>query len=780
MYFDELKKNVIDPDWCMIEERFEVDGNRNYESLFALGTGYMTTRATIEEGLADDPQALEYDRFPGNVTLEVIPASKSRWGTFMPVIGARHPFWRTGLVNLPYYLGLAVSVDGEKLDMETSHITGYLRFLQLKTATLYRTFTWNVAGKKVELLFTRFMNPADRFVCIQQCRIRVLQGDADLRLESYVDNDVRTNGYDKFTARRVGHDGAGIIFSDVTTNMDSRIVTATTLSCDRAGRDQDISTAGRRITASLSFRLSEGEEAVAKKASATVADAYFEKDRLVDVATNTVRKAAAADTAKLHAAHRATWASWWAYSDIEIDADEKNGHNSQLAIRSAVYHLLRAKAQDEDRGMICPKGTVTEVYMGATFWDMEIFILPFYLYTNNRAARTVPMFRCRNLPAARRLTEEARYKGVRYPWMSAFDGSEVCPMWQYAEHQVHITADVVIGIWHYYLTTHDTDFLCDHGAEVIIETARYWTQRAEKIRGRDGYHIYGVMGPDEYKPLTNNNAYTNYAARLNLQVAAETMEIVRQDAPDRYAALAEKIGLNDNEAETFLEVADGLPIAKDEDRHIVWQCEHFDDGFVDIDIEGLWADKSRLFGMFVSQEKRYRSKTLKQSDVVALMAVFPHAFSNEEKTASFDYYDPYNTQESSNSMCHHQIVAANIGRTDLAYESWLKSADIDFGKMPRSSEGLHFANVGGMWQEIVFGFAGMRSALAGDVLSFFPCLPPQFRRLAFHVLWKKDRIRVELSGRQIKLTNCSDKDVFFEVAGKKHLLKANDSTTVAY
>ena len=146
--------------------------------------------------------------------------------------------------------------------------------------------------------------------------------------------------------------------------------------------------------------------------------------------------------------------------------------------------------------------------MGSVFWDMEIFIEPFYLYTQPKVARTVHMFRYNNLPAARELTREAGYNGVRFPWMSAANGTETCPMWEYAHHQVHITSDVVLGIWHYYRNTLDDEFLFNYGAEIIFETARYWVQRAERIPGRQGYHVYGVMGPDEYTPLSNNNAYT--------------------------------------------------------------------------------------------------------------------------------------------------------------------------------------------------------------------------------------------------------------------------------
>jgi len=174
MYIDDLKRTIT-KDWAVVEEKFEIEKNRHWESIFALGTGYISTRGTIEEGFEDDDQAMEYNRLPVVVTLEKIPSAKSRWGTFMPVVQGEHPFLRIGIVNLPYYLGLKVRADGEELNLEESKVSGYRRWLDLRTATLYRTFVWETkSGKKINRLFKRFMDPEQRFVCVQQCKAKML------------------------------------------------------------------------------------------------------------------------------------------------------------------------------------------------------------------------------------------------------------------------------------------------------------------------------------------------------------------------------------------------------------------------------------------------------------------------------------------------------------------------------------------------------------------------------------------------------------------------------
>lgn len=778
MYFDDLK-NHIDRNWCVVENHFDLPKVRHYESVMALGTGYMTTRASFEEGFEDDDQNLEYDRIPGNVSLEVIPSKKSRWGTFIQLVQGRHPFWRVGIVNLPYYLGLVVYADGEKLDMENSQISGYCRWLDMKTATLYRTFRWETgSGKKIDLLFKRFMNPEQRFVCVQECRIKMASGSADIAVKSYLDNDVRTNGFDKYKSRSVSYAGGNVIYSDITANLGDRVVTASKMVTSKTG-DFAIRREERRVSSVSGFKLVESEEAQVVKVSVEAADVYFERELLLDKAVEIIETNLEAGIERLHEDHCSHWAKNWEVSDIRIEAADHEGYNSQRAIRQAIYHLFRGRSKDY-RALNCAKGTTSEAYLGSVCWDMEMFFQPFYIYTQPALAKMTPMYRHHILDGARRSAASMNYAGARYPWQTDRYGDEVCPLFEYADHEIHITADIVIGIWHYFLNTGDRDYLYNYGLEVMIETARYWTTRVDRIEGRPGYQIYGVMGPDEYKPVSNNNAYTNFTARMNLELVGRVVSMVKADAPETYEKVCEKISFREEELELFNEIAAGLPIPMDEERGIVWQCDDFETAYAAINIEGLWKDKTQLFGKYTTQEKRYRSKCLKQSDVIALMGVFTEAFSKEQRAASYDYYKPITIHDSSNSICHNQIVAAGIGRAEEAYEAWKKSMDIDFGERPRSSDGVHFANVGGMWQELVHGFAGLANVLSAEVATFNPCLPPEIKRICFRALWKGQWVNVCITGNEVELENLSGDEITFIVKGKNHTAAAGCTVRAGY
>lgn len=767
----------IDPNWSLIEKNFDINHARHYESIFALGTGYMTVRAIIEEGFEDDDQAFEYVRMMDNTTLEKIPAKKSRWGTFIPVFQAKHPFLRTGIANLPCFLNLIVEVNGEKLDLEQSIVKNHVRWLDLKQAVLYRTFLWEtINDSQLEFIYRTYMDPTFKFVSTQEVSIRQLKGKSLIRVSGGIDNNVRTNGYDVFTQTSVGVSPNGAIYSDVTTNLDGRVVTASVLNVDSpAVRNEN--RLKRSISCSYDFNLEEGEVVNIEKISATTTTTYFPEVELLSTAENLINQQLRKSSEMRFKSHINAWRQKWEKSDIRIKAQDDENYNSQQAIRAAIYHLLRAKAEDEDRVMLCPKGSTTEVYYGSVFWDMEIFVFPFFLYHYPQIARTVPMFRVRNLPAAREIAQQYNYNGARYPWQSDAYGQETCVPWQYADHQVHISADVSLAIWHYYRNTNDKEFLFNYGAEVLIETARYWTERVDKIPGRPGYQLLGVMGPDEYKPLTNNNAYTNRLVQFNLEAAAKVIEMLIQEAPDVFDQLGLKIGLNQHETQKFRKIAEGISLPIDEDRQIIWQCDDFDTAYAEIDIDALWKDRSQLFGFFVSQEKRYRSKCMKQSDVAVLLGLFSEEFSFEQKANSFDYYEPYNMQDSSNSLCHHQILAAAIQRPQLAYEAWKASIDLDFGLYPRDENGIHFANVGGMWQEIVFGFCGLVSSLHTDILTLNPCLPEQIHEISLPLIWRGRKCEISLTHNNVTIKNISDKDLPTCVNGNRTLVPAYSQKT---
>ena len=740
----------VDPQWVIEEPGFDVRRNRHVEAVMALGTGFMSVRSSLEERLADDDQSVEYERRMENVTLERIPARKSTWGTYIPALQADHRTLGRGLVNLPHCLGLEISSDGTVLDAESERVREQRRLLDLASATYYRSVLWSPRpGFDLSVRFRRFMPESTRFAIVQECSITAASGEADIQVLGFLDTDVRTNGFDMFVNRELGSTGGGMT-AQLTTNRGNRVAVAALLTCG-SGRCIPISVSGRAIGRMLRVRLTEGETLLVRKVVFVAADLYFGRE-VLPAALAGVEAISEQDADAFHVAHAKAWLAKWADCDVEVESVSAEQEKNQRAIRAAVYHLLRSKAPGDDLASVDAKGVTGDAYFGSVFWDADIFALPFYIYCAPDRARAHVAFRRRNLEAARRLAAGLGYPGARYPWQSAADGTETCIPWQYADHEVHVTADVAIGAWHCAAAAADLELLGGQVIDVLVETSRYWVGRVERARDGAGYRILGVMGPDEYKPLVNDNAYTNFCVRSALLCTLEAVALLKQ-VPGAFEPAAARLGITDEELGSFGKVAAGLRIPRDEARGIVWQCEGFATEYGDPDFDALWKDKGELFGRLVPQERRLRMKCLKQGDVVALFSLFPAAFDQRTICASFDYYLPFTVHDSSLSWCQHAIVAARLGKDALAYDCWRRSREIDFGDADTAADGIHIANAGGLWQELVLGFAGMDTALERNEPAFHPHLPHDIVSLRFKVHWKGAVIRVRITRQGAALSH---------------------------
>ncbi|HPD31148.1 MAG TPA: glycosyl hydrolase family 65 protein, partial [Phycisphaerae bacterium] len=383
-------------------------------------------------------------------------------------------------------------------------------------------------------------------------------------------------------------------------------------------------------------------------------------------------------------------------------------------------------------------GYAGEAYWGRYFWDTEMFLLPFYLYTNPVRARTLVDFRVQSLAGAKENANRYGYPGARSAWESDAEGRECCPNWQYADHEVHVTADVVYGLAHYAHATGNMDYLRGPAAEVILETARYWMARLDWREG-DGYpSLLGVMGPDEYTPISNNNSYTNRMVAFALKTAAE---------------IGPCAGASPSECEAFAAAAASLPIPRDKDGLLVLQCEGFD-RLADARFDELWRDRDTTFAAQVSQERLYRCKCLKQADVLMLMMLFPGEFSDAEVRRAWDYYLPLTTHDSSLSAGVHAIVATRLKLMDEAWRFWMRARAIDLDvEHGGAAEGIHIANAGAVWQMLVLGFAGMRTAMQAEMLTLMPSLPAAWSRLAFPVVWQGQPVYVEIEPEEVRIAN---------------------------
>ncbi|HEX6873310.1 MAG TPA: glycosyl hydrolase family 65 protein [Micromonosporaceae bacterium] len=430
--------------------------------------------------------------------------------------------------------------------------------------------------------------------------------------------------------------------------------------------------------------------------------------------------------------HRQAWARRWRHADVVIDGDR----HLQQAVRFALFHIM-ASVGDDDEAAVGARGLSGPAYLGHVFWDSDVFVLPFLAATHPSAARAMLEYRIRRLPAARAAARSLGLDGARFPWESAVAGVDVTPgsvklptgdeaVIRTGDLEEHIVADVAWAAACYLDWTGDVAFAAGPGGELLADTARYWASRVrldEQGRG----HIEHVMGPDEYHQPVDDNAYTNVMARWNLRRAAEVPGVAQPER-DHWLALADTI-------------VDGY-------HPQTGRYEQFA-GFFDLEPliiaePGVAPRRPIAAELLFGVARTARSQVVKQADVLMLHHLVPDETVPGSLEPNLDYYEPRTAHGSSLSPAVHASILARAGRFDDALHWLTVAARMDLDDLSGSTAGgLHLATMGGLWQALAFGFAGLQ--VRGDRLVVRPSLPPDWRALELNLRFRGAPVRLHLS-----------------------------------
>ena len=476
----------------------------------------------------------------------------------------------------------------------------------------------------------------------------------------------------------------------------------------------------------------------------------------------------------LFAESRDAWAALWDRYDILVDSDRSE---DQLLIRFALYHLNIMCSRLDSRMGIGAKGLSGEGYKGHSFWDTEIFILPYFILTQPEAARKLVEYRYLGLQAARKKAEERGYRGAMYPWEAAWaDDGETTPVLGAADIvtgepipiltgllEQHITADVAFGLWLYYTATGDRDLMDRYGWEMLLETARFWASRAEWKEAAQRYEICDVIGPDEYKDHVDNNAYTNYMAAFNMRLGLRTMDLLDSEggpAAGRLRAQFDFPALR----EELRRVLDRLYLPCPNEDGIIPQFDgYFDLKHIDLAPYRNAGSVGSIYNDY-NQEQICTFQVHKQADTVVLLMLMEDLFPDEIRKTNYDFYEARTLHDSSLSKSTHCVLAADLGESETAYRFFEGCGEVDFGPNMRTSDaGIHTASMGGIWQCAVYGFGGVR--VSGEALHMAPKLPPAWRSLSFPLVWHGQPLRVSVDGGTVTVRNAGTQDVRITVKG---------------
>jgi trehalose/maltose hydrolase-like predicted phosphorylase len=483
-----------------------------------------------------------------------------------------------------------------------------------------------------------------------------------------------------------------------------------------------------------------------KRGAATLSCQDLRRDRRFERLGAYDREASVAEAAAMAAReigfegllreHREAWARRWHVADIAIDGDPQ----LQRAVRFALFHLMAAVG-DRGEAAVGARGLSGPAYRGHVFWDSDVFVLPFLAATHPAAARAMLEYRARRLDAARAAAQRLGRAGARFPWESAADGADVTPASarmptgevvpvRTGECEEHVVADVAWSAACYLDWTGDVTFAAGAGRDLLVETARYWASRVCHDRDTRA-HIESVIGPDEYHELVDDNAFTNVMARWNLRRAASVD------------------GISGDERAGWLAIADALVDGYDPNTRLYEQYT----GFFDLEsivIAEVSPRRPIAADLLLGRERTGQAQVIKQADVLMLHHLLPDEVAPDSLRPNLEFYEPRTAHGSSLSPAIHAGLLARDRRYDAAVE-WLNvAARMDLDDLTGSTAGgLHLATMGGLWQALVFGFAGVRARR--EHLLVDPRLPPHWRSLSVGLRYRGEPLRLQVGHEFVEI-----------------------------
>ncbi len=707
-----------DPTFLVVEEGYDPVREREVESILTVGNGYLGTRGS----LAEEDEASS----PATLVAGVFDRRSQQAPDEMPIF--------------PDWLFTRIYVDDERLQMKRKNIVEHQRILDMYKGLLFRELLYeDITDRVTRVRFLHFASLADPHALALRVTVIPRNYTGELRVETGLRLNSRSNPSLQGVEMTTGADGTGVLVRAQTlfSNIDAAMAGRSRIADGFVEPQHSSSTDNTSVLEHWSWIGNIAQEVrLEKLVSVFTSLDGVEAER---AALAHAEELAQRDFEELMLEHMAAWEERWKTAALRITGDPE----AQRWANFATYHLISAGNADNERVSIGARALSGPIYKGHIFWDSEMFILPFFIFTHPATARAMIMYRYHTLDGARANAARNGYEGAQYAWESTGDGKEMTPpaalsptgevipiLSGHLEH--HITADVAYGVWTYWNATRDGEFLLRAGAEILLETARFWASRV--VLGDDGlYHILDVEGPDEYHEGVDDNLYTNMMAAYNLRHGAKVAKFLEEHHPEEWRLLRQKIALRAEEPGGWSAVADRMYGNGHGERGPLEQFAGYF-GLEDIDVsryEPLTASLDTILG----RERTAGSQVVKQADVVMALYLLEDSYTPAVIRESFLYYDRRTAHGSSLSPSIYGLIAARLGMTREAMRYLRKAGTIDLGdNMGNAAGGVHAAALGGLWQLLVMGFAGVRAWDAG--LFIDPKPPARWRRLRFSLTWR--------------------------------------------
>lgn len=677
---------------------------RVIETLYHNANGYLGVRNSPEDG--EWPGSIRGTYLNGFYELMDVQYGEKLYG---------FPEIKQTIVNVPDAQTVALEADGERCRLRDASVESRTQEIDIEAGVSRRAFLWRTAKGTLSVKVDR-VTPFDLpGLFLMDYTVSSVDYAGPIRLLSSLNADVRNHAASDdprvaaeplrcLATRRKGVEKDSAYVDCATLRSGLTLACRVSHACPWPLRWQE-----ETLTAVAEGALAPGESVTLTK-FAVYSDSLHTPDPLAET-KKLLAEAMALGSEEIKRMQRSRMAAFQQDAFIRLDAPGI----LPKALTYDLFELLQSTGTDGICN-VASKGLSGEGYEGHIFWDSEIYVFPFFLWTQPEKARNLLAYRYRHLDQARSNAKLAGiFRGALFPWRT-ISGDECSAFFPAGTAQYHINGDIAYAFIQYWYAAQDVDFLAEMGAEVLVETARAWLELGHM--DGDVFRIDCVTGPDEYTCLVNNNFYTNAVAKYNLQGAADAMaELTRLglDAP-----LRKKIGVTEEEEAAFRQAAEAMYLPYDEKLGISPQ----DDSFLHkkkLDWRSLPREQFPLL-LHYHPLFLYRYQVCKQADTVLAHLLFPDYASPEAIRKSWHYYNDITTHDSSLSHCVFAMGAARLGDMEQALKGFEETAVLDLlDTHGNTKDGLHTASLGGAYLSLLMGFAGIRSGAEG--LSLAPTLP---------------------------------------------------------
>jgi len=746
-------------EWSIRETRLHLDILAQTESIFALSNGHIGFRGNLDEG---EPHGLPGTYLNSVYELRPLPYAEAAYGD--PESGQT-------VINVTNGKIIRLLVDDEPFDVRYGGVQSHERELDLRDGVLRRSVRWtSPAGRTVKVSSVRMVSFTQRSIAAISYEVEPLDAAVRVVVQSELVANEELPG-------SAGDPRAAAVLASPLECEEHQVqgtvglmIHHTRVSGLRIGAATDHLIEGPSemvveseshpdvVRVSVTARLKPGERLRIVKLMAYGWSSVRSRPALHDQVVAALSAARLTSWEGLLSEQRAYLDDFWGRADVELEGDPE----IQQAVRFALFHVLQAGARGERRP-IPAKGLTGPGYDGHTFWDTEIFVLPVLTLTLPEAAADALRWRYSILELAKERARQLRLRGAAFPWRT-IHGEECSGYWPASTAAFHINADIAYTVVHYMQATGNNAFEEEVGLELLVETARLWRTLGYRD-AVDRFRIDGVTGPDEYSAIADNNVYTNLMAQHNLHSAVEAVQ--------RHPSVAHALGVDAEEIASWRDAADKMLIPYDERLGVTPQAESFTEHEV-WDFASTAPDQYPLLLHFPYFDL-YRKQVLKQADLVLAMQLCGDAFTAEQKARNFAYYEPLTVRDSSLSARTQAVLAAEVGQLDLAYDYLGEAALMDLDDLEHNArDGVHIASLAGAWTALVAGFGGLRYE---GSLSFAPRLPDGIERLAFRILFRGRRLRVEVTATEAMYRLLDGSPLKIRHHGDEIILPADEAVT---